>query len=901
VTLGADPNILVDRRGGLDDGDPIEPNLSTGESAPPGMACLWAPSDGAYDKGIAAFVAAKVANRERTPGTLESVSRAAAVKARRLNLPPDVRDKVLVSSIAEGYSRNAALEGRVLRRGILPKVGNRSWLVRMFLGETPGAEMARRKREWSTGPLDGLGVWVRAGTGAITVVLAYRVWRAWRRGGMSRSEIAAAMSLAQALLVHRAPATASLAQAVGALVAVGRSNRALVEHGWNACIAAPLIEEAIKRPWINRVVGIRSRFGWAGLIIAVVETISRCQRRGWAEGLRISILPTLLHLVTPSMPFLHAVALHAAFNLNALVQARFSSPRGSIGLAPSFPVAATAPAIVGDCAEQIDCVVDPVRWAVRPWRRPLLSSCYDEQGYPPIEPDPTMGSMWGGDEERCKARPGAWLQGPALGCAIPFVNRPCVHNERRAVAGRVLMKPVKEDPNNSADVKAAWNTSWRHFQGTPLYSRIVAEEVMPTPLRSWLWRFPKGTRLGLEKALEDGPRGHFSAKELQYEAFVKRELLVKHTALLPYGKAHEPRLIQGRSFPVRVATGPWTHAFGKHVARCARRAHAYMSGKSSEWVGRWFVEAYERASAADRTGSVVVLSIDHRRFDARVIVAALKLLLRLETLCGAPEAVREVYAKRMTKVGYTPSRVFYTCKGEVGSGDGDTGVGDDLMNRIATTGVLASVDPSWLADDSPVSAISMSDDLNIIMGRCHFEALGGADGIKARYAEHNFEAEVAVGDLLDDVDTCSARLWPVEGNPGWVLGPKPGRVFSKLFWTIKTVPEHQRRAHVRGVCLGLHKSTGFVPVIRALVARMLAITADLGDVPIVRRDRWEGRVEARRHHCLDAPRAARMMERLYDVTWGEVLAAESRIGTLTDAPALVDDPILARIALVDWS
>lgn len=553
-------------------------------------------------------------------------------------------------------------------------------------------------------------------------------------------------------------------------------------------------------------------------------------------------------------------------------------------------------AVASSPRQQEHYIREPVG-GVRIGKRVLASSCYHELGYSPITGDPSMGRMWGGDEMACRAKPGAFLVGPALGTFVPFVNRCCVHNERRAIAGRVLMTPVMSDPNRNPVVAATWNNSWETFVASPLYRRVVADIVLPTPLPDWLARFPKGTRTALEAALRSGPYGGYDPKELRYEAFIKRELLVKHSYLKPHGSAHEPRLIQGRKFCVRITTGPWTHAFGKHYASKATEAHAYMSGKSAEWVGNWFVSAYERAARVDT--SVFFLSIDHRRFDARVPVPALKKLLAVQRSCGAPSAVVEVHSKRYRKKGFTPARVFYECDGEVGSGDGDTSCGDDIINRIATAGVLGC--QAWLTDDSPVSTISMSDDLSAVMPASVLRELGGPEGLKQRYAKHNFEATIICGRSLFDVDVCSARLWPVEGG-GWVLGPKPGRVLSKLFWSLSDIrTERGRRRHVRGVCLGMAKNAGHVPVLRAVVSRLLFLTQDLGDVPIVRRDGFEGRVEAAEDHTLDKSRCAEMVLHLYQLPWSLLEAAEARAHRLPDAPCLIDCPVMARLAEVDWA
>jgi hypothetical protein len=78
------------------------------------------------------------------------------------------------------------------------------------------------------------------------------------------------------------------------------------------------------------------------------------------------------------------------------------------------------------------------------------------------------------------------------------------------------------------------------------------------------------------------------------------------------------------------------------------------------------------------------------------------------------------------------------------------------------------------------------------------------------------------------VTFCSGLFWPT--MDGSVLGPMPGKLVSKLGWTITSPTDG--RVFMRGVCLGLRDSVWHVPVAAHFVERTLELTEDVKAEPI---------------------------------------------------------------------
>jgi hypothetical protein len=314
------------------------------------------------------------------------------------------------------------------------------------------------------------------------------------------------------------------------------------------------------------------------------------------------------------------------------------------------------------------------------------------------------------------------------------------------------------------------------------------------------------------------------------------------------------------------------------------------------------VEAWAMAArAAARDGSIpIALILDERRFDASVVTQALGVLSNTQESMGAPEPVRVLGRSRVRKRGVTANGVRYKCEGEVASGDGDTSSGDEYIHAVAVSAMIDSPgnrQQHWSGGDAAV--LSNSDDVVIVTTAAKLAAMGGVAGVESFMAKHNFRAKVRVCKSPEEVEFCSGRFWPTPH--GRVFGPKPGRVLAKTFWHLRRLTKSKRRRHIRGVATGLSKICAHVPILRVVMPAILAATRDLGKVPPIYVDRWEGRIRAESEHVADRIPMLDMVDRLYHVSPTQLAETELWLrSVVTDEPVLFDSLVLEQFATVDW-
>jgi hypothetical protein len=85
-----------------------------------------------------------------------------------------------------------------------------------------------------------------------------------------------------------------------------------------------------------------------------------------------------------------------------------------------------------------------------------------------------------------------------------------------------------------------------------------------------------------------------------------------------------------------------------------------------------------------------------------------------------------------------------------------------------------------------------------------------------------FESEAMYRAQRENVEFCSSRLYEVKG--GVTFGPKPGRVLAKLGYVINPPQGVSRESMLRGIALGLKKSSYFLPPIQTVIDRLLQLS-----------------------------------------------------------------------------
>jgi len=456
----------------------------------------------------------------------------------------------------------------------------------------------------------------------------------------------------------------------------------------------------------------------------------------------------------------------------------------------------------------------------------------------------------------CERKPSIYYSALSVDSVIVRKFSSCVCNERRAILSRVATV--------STGTNAQWAKSWS-------ISRSMPNVVCPDQSK-WESKLPS-----LSKGLVQRHPSNYviDRKALVIKAFVKVE---KHVAIVGthiVKPNRVPRLIQGRSLAVKVATGPFTHSYGKTMMSCygVDSDYVYTSGMSSEDIGLLFTTIPQRVVRESNAFSNNLKepcwhAIDCKRFDRSVGPSPLLLLYQEYKRCGAPKDCLLAYKNRHKRqFGATRNGIRYARTAQVNSGDGDTSAGNSRMHLVMLEACPHVYGCLVHGDD----AVILTNDIESVM---------------AWYVLHDF-----VPVLAPDIDFCSSLFWPTAD--GIVLGPKVGRVLAKSFQSMRKF--HEYEPWIRGVMLSTRFSWSFIPILRAINERFLHLLGD-GKVQRDCDHVYKSRAVGEHECCTDT---FAFFEERYSLSENEVLALEESIRNSLNIGDVLKDPAYLQIVKRD--
>jgi hypothetical protein len=371
------------------------------------------------------------------------------------------------------------------------------------------------------------------------------------------------------------------------------------------------------------------------------------------------------------------------------------------------------------------------------------------------------------------------------------VYRSCVCNERAAIMSRVTA------------VDNADNDVWDHWwpQG-----RKMGMVTCPD-YQKWLNHLPSRAKGLVERASSTSVLdGHGQT----IKAFVKREKAVTSINHTLVKSNPAPRIIQGRSVDVKIATGPFTWAYGKRLSAVYNSDGLFMytGGASAEEIGRFkelaverVVTAYDGPLTKDEFRALLRwVAVDCKRWDRSVGPDPLRKLNQEYREVGAPKECLIALKGRHGKRFAVSSRGWhFTRTAQVSSGDGDTSGGNTRVHLVMLE-----------ASDDALAAMASGDDALCLV------ITGTEESLCDHYRKGGFTPVLA-----KEVDFCSSIFWPT--SDGLVLGPKIGRVLGKTFYCMNRFDSGDYLPWLRGVCLSLRTTCSYVPILRVLVPRLLSL------------------------------------------------------------------------------
>lgn len=477
------------------------------------------------------------------------------------------------------------------------------------------------------------------------------------------------------------------------------------------------------------------------------------------------------------------------------------------------------------------------------------------------------------DAEECFPRPATIQLGPVSPYRAPLVSRSCYHNEYLGVRNRCVMPLEDEDLDVWKMVEAkGYEVIHARFAEKGLLDKNG--RLPPVPFEEWVRRFPGHVRPKFRQARLDLIADGLSEDDCRVQAFSKREHVLK---AFPEGdESFDSRLIQGRRPKYQVATGPWTLAFSNALKKAwtynplKKKNIVYAPGHTANQLGAMIDDFIDR----HREENIVFIEDDASRYDGTLGEGAIGTEQRWFRVI-APRDVRKALRKQKKTKASTRRRVRFVYKWRRKSGDGNTSGGNGALNGTSHATMLDSplygfsyVVVDYLIEDS-------GDDIIIVLVVDEVETLRDCKiQVKDFFSSLGLVMKTHVYDCRYDMEFCSGRFWP--STKGTILGPKIGRVMSKLFHSINIYTPDHGVVWARGVALGLQLDVNHIPILRVLVRKVLQLTEGL--VPVVQQ-KYRSSKEKHKIHASEAgevcPKTWEMMDHLYGVTESQVIEVET--------------------------
>jgi hypothetical protein len=342
------------------------------------------------------------------------------------------------------------------------------------------------------------------------------------------------------------------------------------------------------------------------------------------------------------------------------------------------------------------------------------------------------------------------------------------------------------------------------------------------------------------------------------------------------------RAIQSMSDRLQVTIGPYWHGMSKMATKIFSKNSPllYATGHTGDQIGAWM---QKWCSTIDG----YFLENDGKRWDAHLLQEAFKALVDFWKAMGKSPRLRSIYLKMVKTKGFTQlMHWYYTVLGTRKSGDSHTSLENTFINFMIHLMIMERCEEIMQATHPGITlelgvdyavAAAGDDCIARISNRIPRQTLMQA--ISDIAMESGMEFTPKVSPDLFEVEFLSSLFYPVEGK--LVLGPKIGRILSRIGWKSTPLTHKNETAaltHMRAVALGLERGVRFIPVLRALVQRVLQLTNDVSAKPILRDVLFKPL--AVDNHTMDASTMAFVMDR-YHVSAATLIGLERQIMGLT--------------------
>lgn len=380
-------------------------------------------------------------------------------------------------------------------------------------------------------------------------------------------------------------------------------------------------------------------------------------------------------------------------------------------------------------------------------------------------------------------------------------------------------------------------------------------------------------------------------KNCRIDLFPKRDKYDK-SGLFEHDKSFYNRAISGFPAKATVMTGPVTTAMQEEFHRVWDQHHSicFAAGRSSE-------ELAEFITSTDPTWKK--LENDFSFFDSSIGVPAQKFLMSLYKYTGItqhePDYMKYKAAQSLKTSGRSMTGVTFKVQGTMKSGACDTCLGNSLVNVYSHVYVLSKINNITIPQLMRKMRMVILGDDNLTFLHPSISSEGLEEGL----IRLGFCSKLKIKKDLNELVFLNQRLYP--SNHGPQLAPLPGRIISRLGWTVKN-PKCPP-AYFNAICYSFLSTCHHVPILREYFERMYFLTSrqqnginyhrtyDVSDEMLYK--------NFKTNTSEMVPDSDEQFCKLYDINKQELEQLRVYIQGISTLTEVLDHPVLDKLVKVD--
>jgi hypothetical protein len=405
-----------------------------------------------------------------------------------------------------------------------------------------------------------------------------------------------------------------------------------------------------------------------------------------------------------------------------------------------------------------------------------------------------------------KVRGEMYQAGFNSGLYAPIAFSPSYQNEKQSVTARVLKDTPAVDPLAINDYVQFVKSNWKHiFPGIGVVRPMTMENYLkssnstPAVKKQILEADKRLKGLGIKTAMIPHDLCY---KYTMRKSFVKVEGNLYRSPAEHTFKHKAPRLIQGACPEFVAIEGPFTASIQLAVKRVWNKKFFmyYSCGAKNTELGKYITELMDRQ----------VLEDDVSAFDSSIGPEICKLEYWMFKKFGATPLQAQLFKANNNTHGVTSKGIRYKVPGTRKSGDPWTSLFNSILNGCMHLWAFCRLRGVTVSQAMDMFRVVVQGDDSVVIHS------GSRLPFKAELLRLGFDCECNYKDSLFDVEFCNSIIYKtLDGT--YCMGPKVGRVLSKLGYFYNPPVQQHPKSVLRGVACGFKQLSRLIPFMGVLV------------------------------------------------------------------------------------